>query len=70
MISFDTFANLPDGTYLELKGKSTDAKPIKIFEYYGTELEIANGSTFLEMDTGNIYFYDKEDFAWLLFGGE
>lgn len=29
---------------------------------------IANGSCFIEMDTGKLYFYDLENSAWLEWG--
>ena len=43
----------------ELRGLSTDEKP--------TELEgadLVNGCTFIEIDTGKIYFYDLENEEW------
>ena len=46
---------------LSFKGLSTDTKPtVK----YGS-LEIANGSTFFEMDTQTCYFYDGGTNTWL-----
>lgn len=36
-------------------GLSTDQKPTE---------GIANGSVFIEMDTGKIYFYDLENTTW------
>ena len=42
-----------------LVGLSTDSKP--------TSPDIGNGSMFLEMDTGSIYFYNGEE--WLEFAG-
>ena len=42
---------LPDGIfYEELAGLSTDDKP----------LGLATGSTFLEVDSGDVYAYDEE----------
>ena len=38
----------------ELRGLSTDTKPI----------DADNGCIFIEMDTGKIYFYDKENTQW------
>ncbi len=43
----------------ELRGLSTDTKP--------TETDgktIGNGSTFIEIDTGKIFFYDAENEEW------
>lgn len=50
-----------DGTYVtvELRGLSTDTKPTEI---YGKKID--NGSTFIEIDTGDIYFYDLENKEW------
>lgn len=45
-------------------GLSTDEKPVKTFPYNGTEKEIANGSTFVELDTMAVYMYDEENDAW------
>lgn len=39
----------------DLRGLSTDIKPTS---------DIPNGSTFLEMDTGNVYAFDKENTQW------
>lgn len=47
---------------LAFKGKSTDTKPT---EHWG-DLEILNGESFLEIDTGSVYFYDKDVEDWVL----
>lgn len=49
---------------VELRGLSTDTKPT---EYDGKTIN--NGSTFIEIDTGKIYFYDLESETWIEFGG-
>lgn len=44
---------------LEFRGLSSDTKP--------TQLDgetIANGSVFIEIDTGKIFFYDLENEQW------
>ena len=50
--------------YIEYAGLSTDTKPV--------EEKIATGSTFLEVDTGDVYFFN-EDAApgseWVKAGG-
>lgn len=46
---------------LSLKGKSTDTKPTGSFE----GLPLTNGSTFFEMDTQEVYFYDEDGSDWL-----
>lgn len=43
---------------LEIRGLSTDTKPTE---------NITNGSSFIEMDTGKIYFYDAISKQWLEF---
>lgn len=40
---------------IELRGLSTDTKPTN---------DIANGTTFIEIDTGKIYLYDAENELW------
>ncbi len=44
----------------ELRGLSTDEKPTEL-----NDKKIANGSTFIEMDTLKIYFYDAENEEWI-----
>ena len=46
---------------LSFKGKSTDSKPTHTFE----GIKITNGSSFFEMDTQNVYFYDGSTDSWL-----
>lgn len=46
---------------LALRGKSTDTKPIDFFE--GTP--IYNMTSFFEVDTGNIFFFDAETQTWI-----
>lgn len=46
---------------MEFRGKSSDIKPIG--EYQGEP--IPNGSTFLEMDTQEVFFYDGETNQWI-----
>lgn len=45
---------------LSFKGLSTDTKPTEAFQ----GLEIPNGSSFLEIDTQNMVFYDAENKTW------
>lgn len=54
--------NHPNGEVfylLELRGLSTDEKPTSIEN--GT---IENGSTFIEIDTGDVYIFDAENKEW------
>lgn len=46
---------------LSFKGLSTDTKPTVKFN----DLKIVNGSTFFEMDTQDVYFYDGGSDTWL-----
>ena len=46
---------------LELAGKSTDQKPTKEFEGY----PIVNGSSFFEMDSGELYWFDGDKKTWI-----
>lgn len=46
-------------TQLELRGLSTDNKPTTI-----EGRTIANGSVFIEIDTGKIYMYDLSTETW------
>ena len=51
----------PNDDYIstELRGLSTDEKPIEI-----SGKQIDNGSIFIEIDTGKIFFYDLENKQW------
>lgn len=44
----------------EMRGLSTDEKPTQ---------NVANGSSFIEMDTGRIFFFDEANGRWLDFTG-
>ena len=46
---------------LSFKGLSTDTKPTQTFN----GLAITNGSSFFEMDTQDVYFYDGAAEKWL-----
>lgn len=39
-------------------GLAADTKPSGVY----------NGSAFIEMDTGKVYFYDAENDLWIAFG--
>jgi len=51
----------PDKTKIavELRGTSEDEKPTTI-----NGKGIDNGSVFIEIDTGNVYFFDLESGEW------
>lgn len=46
---------------LSFKGLSTDTKPTVKYD----DLKIINGSTFFEMDTQQVFFYDGDTDDWL-----
>lgn len=55
--------NHPNGEVfylLELRGLSADTKPTSI-----ENGSIENGSSFIEMDTQDIYFYDGDSKKWI-----
>lgn len=57
----DNIKKEEEGTLIkaELRGLSTDTKPSKVGEQ-----TIDNGSVFIEIDTGKIFFYDLENQEW------
>lgn len=46
---------------IEMVGLSTDVKPVEDFDGY----PVINGSSFLEMDTGDLYWFDGASRTWL-----
>ena len=60
MVSIYQYAGRHNGATLDIIGLSTDIKPIGEFK----NNLIINGSTFLEMDTGDIYLYDEDNTKW------
>lgn len=50
----------------EIFGNSTDEKPTVA---NGTEESIPDMSIFVELDTGEGYYYDKETDTWNIIGG-
>lgn len=61
MISYSLKAQTDSDYEYGFKGLSTDTKPT--IEFNGKA--IANGSTFFEMDTQDVYFYDGATNSWL-----
>lgn len=49
------------GYKFEFEGLSTDSKPMGMFD----GKEIANGSTYLSIDTAEVNFYDKQNGVWV-----
>ena len=48
----------------QIRGLSTDPKPTDATLAVKDAI-IPNGSTFLEMDTGDVYMFDSENQRWL-----
>lgn len=44
-----------EGNILEIRGLSTDTKPTE---------NISNGSLFIEINTGKLFLYDKQNEQW------
>jgi|P827metagenome_2_1110787.scaffolds.fasta_scaffold02940_13 hypothetical protein len=61
MITYAKKVQSQDAFQFEFNGLSGDTKPTVTFE----GAKIANGSTFMEMDTKTLYFYDAENNAWV-----
>ena len=63
MVTLDNTPELKHGgTYeMSFKGLSTDTKPTEKYN----NLRIANGSTFMEIDTKSLKFYDEEGAQWV-----
>lgn len=61
IVKTDKVINTEEGQKItgELRGLSTDTKPTEIDEKI-----IDNGSVFIEIDTGNIFFYDLDSKTW------
>ena len=61
IVKTDNIKNTEDKTVVtgELRGLSTDTKPTEI-----NGQAIGNGSVFIEIDTGNIFFYDVISQTW------
>lgn len=46
---------------IKFRGLHKDTKPIKKFK----EFKVTNGSSFFEMDTQDVYFYNEETHSWV-----
>lgn len=60
-VTLASYGNHVNENLMELYGTSEDVKPVGEFEGMG----IPNGSSYFEMDTIKLYFYDSEKKAWL-----
>lgn len=61
MITVVNFVGTPNGGRFELMGKSSDTKPTKIY----SGMAIDNGSSFFEIDTQAVKFYDVDTESWI-----
>lgn len=59
MITLVKQGNSDNSIANEYRGLSTDNKPTK---------DVPNGSVFLEMNTGKVYFYNEAGQAWIEWG--
>lgn len=61
-------------TYRKVQDYDSDWNPIYEIHGFGLSTDtkptegVGNGSAFLEMDTGKIYFYDAENTTWREWG--
>ena len=60
LISQDSFNKT-----VTLFGKSTDTKPLIVFEFGGADIPIKNGSMFYEINTSDLYIYDEDIHDWI-----
>ena len=60
MISYAVKAFEAGNAKFSFQGASTDTKPTGTYN----SMVIANGSTFFEMDTQEVYFYDGDNSTW------
>lgn len=61
MVVRSKYGNATDRPLSELYGLSNDEKPIEEFE----GRPIYTGSIFIEIDTGDSYFYDSDNKTWI-----
>ena len=61
MITVESRTKKNDGYILDFNGLSTDTKPTS--EYEGDKIK--NGSSFFEMDTKDVSFYDENTDSWV-----
>ena len=61
MITIESKVKTEDGYQIDFNGLSSDTKPTG---KYDDKYDIANGSSFFEMDTNKIHFYDGSSNSW------
>lgn len=60
MITLNGYGRVTNRLVCSICGLSSDVKPTDKIE----GISIENGSTFLEMDTGKAFIFDKENKKW------
>jgi hypothetical protein len=61
MITYDVNKQIGNEAELAFKGLAADTKPTGTYDGY----DLMNGSSFFEMDTQNVKFYDAENDVWV-----
>ena len=61
MITYDVNKQIGNEAELAFKGLASDTKPTGTYDGY----DLMNGSSFFEMDTQDVYFYDGDTDSWL-----
>ena len=61
MITYDVNKQIGNEAELAFKGLATDTKPTGSYDGYN----LMNGSSFFEMDTQDVYFYNGATDSWL-----
>ncbi len=59
-VTINDYGNVANKPTAVLYGLSTDTKPVREIN----DTPIVNGSVFIEMDTGDAFFYDEENELW------
>lgn len=63
MVTLNEVGNVTNRSAVTIYGLSTDTKPIDKWE--GQSIE--NGSWYIEIDTGYVYLFDKENKLWIIY---
>lgn len=60
-VTLNNYGKMANMNTAEFYGKSTDEKPTTQQD----GLDIVNGSVYIEIDTGKVYFWDAEMKVWI-----
>ncbi|MBQ9567648.1 MAG: hypothetical protein IJR31_06190 [Lachnospiraceae bacterium] len=61
MVTYDSIAKTEEEYSFSFKGKSTDIKPTGHYD----GMKIKNGSSYMEIDTKTLYYYDASTDTWI-----